>query len=67
MLKTRRKKNIPVAPPNTEVIYAHYSSNNQREESIAAQLKDCHEYAKNKRLIVLNEYCDSGRTGTNDD
>ena len=28
------------------VIYARYSSHNQREESIDAQLRECHDYAK---------------------
>lgn len=67
MPKTRRKRNIPTAPPNTAVVYARYSSNNQREESITAQLRACHDYAKSKGLIVIQEYCDSARTGTNDD
>lgn len=67
MTKTRRKRNIPVAPPNTAVVYARYSSSNQREESITAQLRACHDYAKSKGLIVIQEYCDSARTGTNDD
>ena len=28
------------------VIYARYSSDNQREESIEGQLRECYEYAK---------------------
>lgn len=32
----------------TAAIYARYSSDNQRDESIDAQLRACREYAKNK-------------------
>lgn len=67
MPKTRRKRNIPTAPPNTAVLYARYSSSNQREESISAQIRACHDYAKSKGLIVVQEYHDSAKTGTNDD
>ena len=31
------------------VIYARYSSDNQREESIEGQLRECKEYADKKR------------------
>lgn len=31
------------------VIYARYSSDNQREESIEGQLRECKEYADQKR------------------
>ena len=30
----------------TGIIYARYSSDNQREESIEGQLRECTEYAK---------------------
>ena len=37
----------------TCVIYARYSSDNQREESIEGQLRECKEFAeKNDRLYV---------------
>ncbi len=34
----------------TGVIYARYSSENQREESIEGQIRECMEYAKKERL-----------------
>ena len=47
------------------VIYARYSSHNQREESIDGQLRKCRQYAKDHQIKVIAEYCDraiSGRT-----
>lgn len=47
------------------VIYARYSSDNQREESIDAQVRACREYAANKGYNVTAVYADeavSGRT-----
>lgn len=65
MARTRRKR-IKEAPINSAVIYARYSSNNQREESIDAQVRACREYAKVHGLNVVNIYTDSAKTGTND-
>ena len=48
------------------VIYARYSSHNQREESIDAQLRECHEYAIKNDYIVIEEYCDRALTGKTD-
>lgn len=45
------------------VIYARYSSNKQREESIEAQLKVCHAYAEQKGYTVIREYTDRAFTG----
>ena len=49
------------------VIYARYSSDNQREESITAQLRVCREYCRKKGYILTHEYTDEAMTGTNDD
>ena len=35
------------------VIYARYSSDNQREESIEGQLRECKEYADKNIVVVL--------------
>ena len=35
------------------VIYARYSDSKQREESIEAQLKICHEYAQQMGYTVI--------------
>lgn len=48
------------------VIYARYSSHNQREESIESQLRVCHEYATREGLDVIREYTDSALSGTSD-
>ena len=49
------------------VIYARYSSDKQREESIEAQLKVCHAYAEQKGYLVRNEYIDRALSGRRDD
>ena len=36
------------------VIYARYSSDNQREESIEGQLRDCNEYAKYNDIEIVD-------------
>ncbi len=48
------------------VIYARFSSDNQREESIDAQLRACRNDASSKGWVVIREYCDRGITGTSD-
>lgn len=48
------------------VIYARYSSHNQRDESIEGQLRECHDYAVQNDYIVLEEYCDRALTGKTD-
>ena len=48
------------------VIYARYSAGpRQTDQSIEGQLRVCHEFCKQKGLVVVGEYCDrhiSGRT-----
>ena len=48
------------------VIYARYSSHSQRDESIDAQLRECHEYATRNDYLILEEYCDRALTGKTD-
>lgn len=40
------------------VIYARYSSDNQREESIEGQLRECQEYAERHGITILGTYID---------
>ena len=40
------------------VIYARYSSDNQREESIEGQVRECLEYAERNDITVLCNYID---------
>ena len=48
------------------VIYARFSSDNQREESIDAQIRACRTYAGSNGWIIVREYCDRGISGTSD-
>ena len=49
------------------VIYARFSSDNQREESITAQVRACTEYARRKGYPVVKVYTDEARSATTDD
>ena len=40
------------------VIYARYSSDSQREESIEGQLRECREYADRNSMTVVGSYID---------
>lgn len=42
----------------TAVIYARYSSDNQREESIEGQLRECTAFADKNGITVLRHYID---------
>lgn len=50
----------------TAVLYARYSSHNQREVSIEDQLRVCYEYCEREGIEVVGVYHDSAMTGTND-
>lgn len=49
------------------VIYARYSSDNQREESIDGQIRECKEYAARKGLTIIECYIDRARSARTDD
>ena len=51
----------------TAVAYCRYSSSNQREESIDAQLRAIKEYALRNEILVLKDYIDQAVSGTTDD
>ena len=51
---------------NNAVIYARYSSQGQREESIEGQLPECRIFAERNGFTVLREYTDSALTGRTD-
>ena len=46
-LKRKKGETIPA------VIYARYSSSNQREESIEGQLRDCHAFAEREGYFIV--------------
>lgn len=48
------------------VIYARYSSDNQREESIEGQLRECKEYAEKNSITILGSYIDRALSAKTD-
>ena len=64
MLRTieRKKKVRKVA-----VAYARYSSSNQREESIDAQLRAIREYCERENIQLIAEFTDEAVSGKTDD
>ena len=42
----------------TAVIYARYSSDNQREESIEGQIRECTAYAEKNDITIVKHYID---------
>ena len=48
------------------VIYARYSSDNQRDESIDGQLRVCKEYAAKNGIQLIGEYIDRAISGRKD-
>lgn len=48
------------------VIYARYSSDSQREESIDGQLRECREYAERNGITVLSTYVDRALSAKTD-
>lgn len=48
------------------VIYARYSSDNQREESIEGQLRECKEFAEKNGITILNSYIDRALSAKTD-
>ena len=48
------------------VIYARYSSDNQREESIEGQLRECKAFAKAKGLQIVGTYIDRALSAKTD-
>lgn len=59
-----RKRELSVSL--TAVIYARYSSHNQREESIEQQVSECMEFAQANNLKVVDVYSDSAISGKTD-
>lgn len=49
------------------VIYARYSSNSQRDESIDGQIRECTAYAQRYNIQIVGEYIDRAISGRTDD
>lgn len=60
-----RLRNRGITPK--AVLYARFSSDNQREESIEAQLRAMHDYCKRNGIVIIHEYCDRAKSATTDD
>ncbi len=63
------KKKKEVIIPEGEaraVLYCRYSSENQTENSIEGQRRDCLEYAKRYGMKVVGEYVDRAKSATTD-
>lgn len=54
-------------PATMAVIYARYSSDNQREASIEDQLRECRKWAEDHNMVIVGEYCDRALSGRTDD
>ena len=50
----------------TAVIYARYSSDNQREESIKGQIRECTAYAEKNGITVIKHYIDRALSAKTD-
>lgn len=48
------------------VIYARYSSDNQREESIEGQLRECKEFAEKNSIKIVDSYIDRALSAKTD-
>ena len=48
------------------VIYARYSSDNQREESIEGQIRECTAYCERNGITVLRSYIDRAMSARTD-
>lgn len=60
------QKNTTVETTTKAVIYARYSSDRQREESIEGQLRICEDYAKRNGMTILHVYADRALSGRSD-
>lgn len=64
MLSTAFHQN---AAKDKAVLYLRYSSENQTENSIEGQRRECQAYAKQNNIQVIGEYVDRAKTGMSDD
>lgn len=60
--RTKKEKKVP--PKDAAVIYARFSTKNQKETSIDAQINACRKYASENNLKVIKEYIDREKSAT---
>ena len=51
-----KPRHLKLVEPKRVAIYARYSCDNQRYESITAQLRACHDYCEQRGYKVVGEY-----------
>ena len=49
------------------IIYARYSSDNQTENSIEGQLRECKAFAENKGIVIVDSYIDRAQNARIDE
>mgnify|MGYP004523187975 CR=1 FL=1 len=50
----------------TGIIYARYSSDNQREESIDGQIRECKKFAEKNDIRIIDTYIDRALSAKTD-
>ena len=69
-MSNRKKDTVQCQRPDGKihaVIYARYSSDGQREESIEGQLRECKEFAEHQNMVVVDTYIDRAASARTDD
>jgi len=56
-------KKLTTCEPKTAVVYARYSSHNQRDVSIEQQINDIRAYAEREGYTIIHEYADHAKSG----
>lgn len=62
----QKVKSVPLENQANAVIYARYSSNQQTENSIDGQLRECGKYAEMHGYNIIGTYIDRAISGTTD-
>ena len=62
-----RKKGHPEAAERIGVIYARYSSHNQKEESIEQQVEECMAFVALNHIKLIQVYSDKALYGMTDE
>lgn len=63
---TKNKKTDTVSEKCKAVIYARFSSDKQREESIDGQIRECTKFAEDQGLEVIGTYIDRAMSARSD-
>lgn len=66
MAKRSAKKNEYQSAEQVGVIYARYSSHNQKEESIEQQIAECSDFAAKNGIRIVGIYADKAVSGRSD-